>query len=638
MQYPIEETLRKIWGHTSFRFPQKEIITSFLEGQDVMAVLPTGAGKSVCFQLPALFFPGVTLVISPLIALMNDQIENLKKKRIPAYAIHSALKKTEILNILDHAQQGHAKILYISPERIQSDYFKERIKNIHVSALVIDEAHCISQWGFDFRPAYRNIDFLKNLFPNIPVMALTASATKPTVEDIISTLKLKNQKTYILPILRENISYTAEKCETKLDRITEILRKVNGSAILYVNSRRESSEISGVLQKKGISAAFYHAGLTEKQKISIEQRWKNNQLRLIVCTNAFGMGIDKPDVRLVIHFQPPTSLEAYYQEAGRAGRDGNRSYAVLLYAEKDFTDLRQNVEQAFPDIQTIKNHYQALANYYQMAIGSFSEMPYNFDFVEFCKKFALPGKPAYHSLKILEKNNYLVLNEGFHTPSKIHFLLDTNEIYRLQVKSIAFDKVLKALLRLYGGALYTQYVVVHENEIARQASESEFEVRKTLFTLQKLKAIDYSLRKEKPQLTFLKPRFAAEKLFIDQAALDFLKTSQLERISSVEKYVHEKNTCRQAMLAQYFDNLKNEPCGYCDICLEKKRNKKAEREHISKQFSTKLANLSPLSLSAELTPLTKYQQEILLELIRELQDQGKLILKNDLIIRSDNEV
>jgi ATP-dependent DNA helicase RecQ len=503
MEAPLS-ILKRYWNHDQFRPLQAEIVASVLKGHDTLALLPTGGGKSVCFQVPAIVLNGLCIVITPLIALMKDQVEQLKRKEIVAVAIHSGLSRKEIDILLDNCIYGPVKFLYVSPERLQTEIFIERVKKMNVALIAIDEAHCISQWGYDFRPPYLKIADLRDLKPEAPVIALTASATAIVQADIMDRLKFrKDYQQFHKSFARDNLSFVVRKTESKEKQLLNILGKVKGSAILYVRSRKATQDIAAWLIKRNISASFYHAGLDFEDRSKRQDEWIQNKTRVMVATNAFGMGIDKPDVRVVIHLDLPENLEAYYQEAGRAGRDGRRAYAVILFQESDLINLKQKTEQAHPEPETIRNIYQGLANYFQLAEGSAEGQSYDFDLNEFAERFHFHVSEAYSGLKKLEEEGFIQFNESYYNPSHLHLLLDKAKLYEFQIANARFDPVIKMLLRLYGGEMVSGFVKINESYVARALNLRTEEMISILKFLNDSNVVAYEPRKDKPQITFL---------------------------------------------------------------------------------------------------------------------------------------
>lgn len=584
----IHQILKQYWGYEQFRPLQEDIIKAVLVKKEVLALLPTGGGKSICFQVPALAMEGICLVVSPLIALMKDQVEQLQKRGILAKAIFSGMTPREIDLTLDACVYGKVKFLYISPERLKTEIFKVRAKKMKISLLAIDEAHCISQWGYDFRPPYLEIAEFRKIFPTVPCIALTATATKEVKIDIQEKLQFDRKNTLVFQksFARPNLSYSCLYEENKENRLLKILQNVKGSAVVYVQNRRKAKNVADFLIKNKISADFYHAGLSHEERNSKQENWIKNRIRVIVATNAFGMGIDKPDVRVVVHLDLPTSLEAYYQEAGRAGRDEKKAYGVILYNQADVEDLKGKTKQAFPTIEVIKNVYQRLANYYKMAVGSGEMSSFDFDLEDFVRSFPKTDNSSfdyltiYYALKELENQGFILLNEAVNKPSQIVFLVDNTQLYEFQIANASLDFFIKLLLRMYGGELFSNYTKISEKMIAKKINTDEQTVVNHLLFLRKSNIIDYSPRKEKPQLIFLKPRYNAPDLPFDGKSYQARQAREEAKINAMLHYVRHEKRCRTQLLLEYFDEISDQTCGVCDICL---KNKKANQPHATNE-------------------------------------------------------
>ena len=569
MQQPID-ILQKHWGYDSFRPMQEEIIQSVLDGKDTLALLPTGGGKSICFQVPSLCQEGICIVVSPLIALMKDQVQNLKKRGIQAEAVFSGLHYKEIDRIFDNCIYGETKFLYLSPERLKTDLARERIRQMNVNLLAVDEAHCISQWGYDFRPPYLEIaEFREFLDKKTPILALTATATKEVVVDIQEKLEFKNGQVFTKSFARENLAYVVLHEENKFQKLLNIVRKVKGSGVVYVRNRKRTKEIAKFLTTNKVSADFYHAGLTQKQRNERQEAWINGQTRIIVCTNAFGMGIDKPNVRSVVHMDLSDSLEAYFQEAGRGGRDGKKSFAVLLYAEADKVTLERNFELSFPPMRDLRQVYRALSSYFQLAIGSGEGIAYDFDIVEFCKNFKLDILNTFSCLRILEKEGWLVMTEALYMPSKFKVIVGREQLYDFQLKNKPLDIYIKTLLRLTEGA-FQGYERINEQVMARLLKVPVGNLLAAIHHLHKERIIDYSPAKDKPQIIFSHERIDANNLTIDTARFNFLKKRYKERIDKSIAYATTPR-CRSQQLLAYFDE-EAPICNVCDVCLGRTKN------------------------------------------------------------------
>ncbi len=579
------QILKKYWGHDTFRPLQQEIIKSVLNGTDTLALLPTGGGKSICFQVPAMMQEGLCLVISPLIALMKDQVEQLLTRNISAAAVFSGMHKKEIDIILDNCIYGKTKFLYVSPERLKTEIFKERVKKMKVNLIAVDEAHCISQWGYDFRPPYLEISELRKLLPTVSMIALTATATKEVKADIQEKLQFRNGIVFQKSFARENLSYSAFNLEDKEKKLLEILKKVKGSGIVYVRNRKKTKTISELLQRNGISSNFYHAGIEHTNRAQVQEDWIKNKIRIIVATNAFGMGIDKPDVRVVVHMDLTNTLEAYYQEAGRGGRDENKAYATILYHEGDVKDLKGWILKTYPSVSFIKKIYQCLANFYKIAIGSSFLANYDFELPEFAKLYELPPLETYYAVKKLQDEGFIQLNETFFNPSKVMILIDHQELYKIQIAHAIYDPLIKALLRIYGGEIFTGFLKISENQIANfLGNASVNEVEKMLKALHQMEILFYDPKKDKPQLTFLTPRMDAESLPINTKEYERRKKNDEEKVTAVINYVTHKHRCRSLLLLEYFNEISFKTCEICDICQANRRALEVEDPKIIAGF------------------------------------------------------
>ncbi|HPF51340.1 MAG TPA: ATP-dependent DNA helicase RecQ [Draconibacterium sp.] len=563
------EKLRQIlfqhWGYPDFRPLQLDIIQSAAKGKDTLGLMPTGGGKSVTFQVVSLSKPGMCLVITPLIALMKDQVENLNKKGIRALAIHSGMSKREIKITLDNAAWGEYKFLYVSPERLSSENFLERLKQMDINLLTVDEAHCISQWGYDFRPSYLNIAEVRKELPGVPVLALTATATPKVAEDIQDKLSFKEKNLLKMSFQRENLSYLVRQVEDKNGYLLKTLNKVKGSGIIYVRSRKHTREIAEDLRKNKISADFYHAGLSHLVRNKRQDDWVKGNTRVIVATNAFGMGIDKPDVRFVIHIDPPDSLEAYYQEAGRAGRDGKKSAAVLLYNNADKVKLKKHVSTAFPEVKNIKRIYESLCNYLQVAVGFGKGQTFEFHLQSFAQAYKFQQAMVYNSLKILQREGYLEFTEEVDNPSRVAFIVSRDELYKFQVANAVYDDFIKLILRSYTG-LFSGYVAIDEELLGKRAGLDQETVYNFLKHLRKSNVIDYVPRSQSPFIYFSKERIAIDRLKISKENYDVRKQDFADRINAVIHYAGSSDTCRSQILLNYFGEDDAAPCGTCDVC------------------------------------------------------------------------
>ncbi|MFT6866540.1 MAG: ATP-dependent DNA helicase RecQ [Cyclobacteriaceae bacterium] len=565
------EILKQYWSFPAFRDLQDEIIDSVINGKHTLALLPTGGGKSICFQVPGLYLDGICIVISPLIALMKDQVFQLKKRGIKATALYSGMSHKEIDFTLDNCIYGNIKFLYVSPERLKTELFIERARQMNIGLLAIDEAHCISQWGYDFRPPYLEIsDFIEELEIK-KIIALTASATKEVKEDILKRLNLTNPVVFQKSFARANLSYSVFNLENKDQKMLEILTNVKGSAIVYVRSRKKTKSIADFLKKHKISSDFYHAGLASDIRSKKQDLWIQNKVRVIVSTNAFGMGIDKPDVRSVIHYDLPDSLEAYYQEAGRAGRDEKKAYAVALYHKGDLNDLESRTEQMAVGIDLIKRVYQALANYYKLAVGSKALSSFEFDYLKFTSNFNLPTVETYYALNKLQDEGLIQVSDSFNPTSRIIFIQSHQDVYKFQVANETVDHLVKGLMRLYGGELFINYININEKELARMLKESEQNVYKQLDYLHQMEMVEYQKSSDKPQITFLTPRFDTNNLPLNKEQIVWRRQVAFEKTKSVVGYMTSLKTCRTRIIQTYFDEIPTSDCEICDVCLNKKK-------------------------------------------------------------------
>jgi ATP-dependent DNA helicase RecQ len=604
---------------------QEEIIAAVLAKKDTLALLPTGGGKSVCFQIPGVLLEGLCLVVSPLIALMKDQVEQLRIRGIQAVAIHSGMSRHQIDILLNNAIYGHTKFLYVSPERLQTELFIARFGQMKVGVIVVDEAHCISQWGYDFRPPYLQIASLRDVFPEVPVIALTASATAPVQSDIVEKLRFKkNAVVFRKSFARGNLSFVVRKTENKDQKLLEILQKVKGAAILYVRSRKATQEVARWLNKKGILASFYHAGLSFDERTARQDEWIQSQTRVMVATNAFGMGIDKPDVRLVIHLDLPENLESYYQEAGRAGRDGIRSYAVILYQDADSTNLTLKVEQAQPPFSHLKVLYQSLANYYQLAVGSGEGESFDFNLHDFCDRFRLNPMEVFNGLKKLEEEGLLQFNESFYRPSAIHFSVDHAKLYELQVAHARFDPLIKMLLRLYGGELFASFVKIDESLLARGLKTSAEQIRELLVHLDELGILVYSPMRDKPQVTYILSRHDAENLPIDQRRLEARRKLIVDKMKAMIDYVETGFRCRMQFIQTYFDEQTEATCGICDVCIEKRKKDNIVAYENLREEVLSVMKKDVFSVEQLEKRVAPQDRELFVDVVRELVDEGIL--------------
>ena len=621
-----KEILKQYWGFSDFRHRQAEIIDNAFNGDDLLVIMPTGGGKSICYQIPALMHEGICIVVSPLVALMKDQVEQLTNRSIKADAIFSGLTKTEIDHKLDNAVYGDTKFLYVSPERIETQIFQERVKKMKVNLVAIDEAHCISQWGYDFRPSYLNIVELRDLLPGIPFMALTASATPAVREDIIEKLDLK-PKVFTSTFRRENISYISRKVENKSAKLIEALSKLAGSGIIYVRSRKKAAMVHQYLSENEISSTYYHAGLTGDERDLRQKQWMRNEIPIIVCTNAFGMGIDKPTVRFVIHWDIPDSLEAYYQEAGRAGRDGEMSYALLLYRSGDLSRLKSDIRRQFPAIAEVRQVYNALCNYMQVAMNSGYMMSFDFNLLQFVKTYKLDMMKAWHVISILEKEGYLMTSDNFGLPSRLKFLISKTDLYKFQVEYMKWDKHVQVLLRTYGGIL-DHYSQINEKYIADRLTMPMDQLMKDLKTLTRKGILNYIPFKNNPSITLLKNRLPDRSVIVDR---DFWKTRRSvteQQVETILNYCTSGEMCRQQIISEYFGETNTKACGKCDYCIEQRSPNLDEDEfsNIKSYLLDFLARQSSVKIEDIGREAGFYKKQNYTMAIRRLLDEGVLAI------------
>lgn len=620
----VQQILLKYWGYSHFRPLQEDVIQSVLAGNDTLALMPTGGGKSLCFQIPALAKEGICIVISPLIALMKDQVENLKAKGIKAMAITSGMSKKEIDIAFDNCVYGDYKFLYLSPERLESDMARTRIQKMKVNLIAVDEAHCISQWGYDFRPSYIKIAEIKEMLPTVPLLGLTATATPDVAIDIQKKLLFKKENLLRKSFERKNLAYVVIKEEDKMARLLKVATRIQGTGIVYVRNRKKTQETTDFLRAHNISADYYHAGLDGSTRDAKQDAWIHSKTRVIVCTNAFGMGIDKPDVRFVVHLDMPDCLEAYFQEAGRAGRDEKKSYAVLLFNEADKINAEHNLLMSFPALEEIRKTYQSLANYFQIPIGSGQGSTFDLDLSDLCSKYNLNHLTAYNSLKLLEREGLLSLSEAFHMPSRVHFLLNKEDLYKFQVEHNAFDGLIKLLLRSYTG-LFDTYVKISELDVARRSGRPYEEIKRMLVDLNKMEVLSYIPQTDMPQLAFLVPRLDARNIMISDELLRKRKERARERTDAMIHYADSKTKCRSQILLSYFGETDSYRCGVCDFCIA--RNKlelsSLEFETVAGQVK-ELVSKKPLPLIELVNSIRNSKEDKTIKVVQWLVDNGKM--------------
>ena len=630
-----EDVLKEYWGFDSFRPLQREIVESVLSGKDTLALLPTGGGKSLCFQVPAMMQEGICLVISPLIALMKDQVENLDKKGIPALSIHSGMSFTDVKKTLQNAAYGNFKFLYVSPERLETDMFQQFLSVIRVNLIAVDEAHCISQWGYDFRPSYMRIAAIREDFPGIPVLALTASATLEVQKDICDKLEFREgENIFQQSFERPNLSYSVFELSSKQNKLLQVLKNVPGTGIVYCKSRRRTKEISQLLNMNGISADYYHAGLTSEERNRKQEAWINSSTRVIACTNAFGMGIDKPDVRVVVHYDVPDALENYYQEAGRAGRDGQKSYAVLLYNQAEINELTIQSEIRYPSLEMIRKVYGAICNHFQLPSGQGEGLSYDFDINTFVKNFNLQSFVVNNVLKILEQEELITYSEQFFSPPKVVFTTNREELELFENSYPQYDEIIKALLRSYEG-VFDFPASINEDQLSRFLSLDRSTISARLKELHRLGILEYTPQKERPQVIFLHDRTRSENLVINEKNLLRRKKAFEKRLDAMIRFTQNDIRCRSEMIAVYFNDNTTRRCGICDNCIRYKNIliSQEEFDSISAEVLNSVKEM-PADLNTMYQRLTGISQNKILKVITWLQSENKIRISKEGLIRA----
>ncbi|WP_346237918.1 ATP-dependent DNA helicase RecQ [Niabella insulamsoli] len=631
MTSTARETLKKYFGFDDFRPMQEEIIETFLKGSNVLALMPTGGGKSLCYQVPALATDGLCLVISPLIALMNDQVQNLRRQNITAFSIHTGMQRREVISILEMAAHSNCKFLYVSPERLETALFKEFLPALGIRFIAVDEAHCISQWGYDFRPPYLRIANLREALPGVPVIALTASATPVVQQDICDKLLVEGEPPFRIfrqSFNRPNLSYSVFKITSRIHKIVNVLRSVQGSAIVYCKTRKRSKEISEMLSAQGLEADFYHAGLPTEERAKKQERWVKNQVRVIVCTNAFGMGIDKPDVRAVIHADLPDCLENYYQEAGRAGRDGKKAFAVLLYDDAAIDELKSLPEIRYPDVTTIRNVYRNVVHYLQLPQGEAPGHSYDFNLKDYIKKFSQDIQTTLYGLKALEQDGWLSFNEQVFSPSTLRFHIYKEDLYEYEKKFADYEPLIKTLLRTYEG-IYDYPVYISETFIARRLNFDVAVIKEQLHKLHADGVIIYQPQKDEPQVMLTRTRIKTDLLTINREEHEKRKNIFTERIQKMIDYATDVSECRSKTIGHYFGDTALNDCGVCDNCLQRKKPSLSNEHFTAITADLKAALTKPLTTEAVFSLLKEHRREHIWTVINHWVDEGSIFIEPD---------
>ena len=626
-----QEILKQYWGYDSFRDLQEEIITSIGEGKDTLGLMPTGGGKSITFQVPALAQSGLCIVITPLIALMKDQVQNLRKRGIKALAIYSGMTRQEIVTALENCIFGDYKFLYISPERLDTEIFRIKLRSMKVSMITVDESHCISQWGYDFRPAYLKIAEIRELLPGVPVLALTATATPEVVKDIQSRLNFREENVFRMSFERKNLAYIVRKTDNKTGELLHILKRIDGSAIIYVRNRRRTKEITELLMQEGITADFYHAGLDNAVKDLRQKRWQNGEIRVMVATNAFGMGIDKPDVRIVLHIDLPDSPEAYFQEAGRAGRDGLKAYAVILYAKSDKMTLHKRVADTFPEKEYILQVYEHLQYYYQMAMGDGFQCIREFNLEEFCRKFKYFPVPVDSALKILTQAGYLEYTDEQDNASRILFTIRRDELYKLREMGTEAETLIQTILRSYTG-VFTDYAYISEDTLAIRTGLTRQQIYNILVTLTKRRIVDYIPHKKTPYIIYTREPLELRYLHIPASVYEERKARYEARIKAMEEYVTSESVCRSRMLLRYFGEKNEHNCKQCDVCLNRHETDCLPEDSFREMRKQILELLTRKSLPpAGIANAIEAEREDISRVIQYLLEEGELKMQDGML-------
>ena len=626
------QILTRYWGFSKFKPVQEDVIKSVLAGKDTLALMPTGGGKSICYQVPALAMEGLCVVISPLIALMKDQVEFLKRKGIAATMIHSFMTGREIDFTLDNCIYGTIKLLYISPERMGTELFRLRVQKMKINLIAVDEAHCISQWGYDFRPSYLKITDLREFFPFVPILALTASATPDVVEDMQHHLRFKEKNVMRASFERRNLAYMVLHEEDKLSRLLKIVNNVQGSGLIYVRTRKKAEEIAQFLKQKNIKCDFYHAGIPGEERNRKQDAWLYNRIRVMVCTNAFGLGINKADVRFVVHIDLPDSLESYYQEAGRAGRDNKKAYSVLLYSNSDRLTLERNIERSFVEPEMIRKVYALLCSFYNLLPGQGIGMTFDFNLQQFSEKFSLKTSDVTSCLKFLEREDYISITESFFRPSKVQIIINQKDLYKFQVEHSGLDAFIKLLLRSYEG-IFSYPVPVNEKILATRSTLPVEEINTILFRLSKLEVITYIPQSDKPQLTFKQDAINGKDIIISRKNFYEFRDRAIQKMESIIHYATSMRKCRSELLLTYFGEHEQVRCGICDVCIERNKLELSDLEfkNIADQLKTHL-NIQPMTLNELVHSVKEVNDEKTIKTIKWLLDYGKLQYIEDYLL------
>ena len=621
MESSIKEILRKYWGYSEFRPAQEQIISSVLAGRDTLALMPTGGGKSLTYQVPTMARKGVCIVVTPLIALMKDQVDRLRKLGISAVAIHSGMSYSKIDIALDNCVYGDVKFLYIAPERLATETFRLRVQRMNVSLLAVDEAHCISQWGYDFRPSYLRIAEVRKMLPEVPILALTASATDMVTKDIMKHLGFKEEHIIRSSFARPNLSYAVRHTDDKNEQLLRIVNNVTGSGIVYMQSREGCEQVATFLQENGISASYYHAGLPHAEREIRQEEWTSGKTRIVVATNAFGMGIDKADVRFVVHYTMSDSLESYYQEAGRAGRDGKRSYAVMLVASNDSSRISKHFSDEFPPLEQIKLIYEKVCDYVQVAVGDGLYASYIFNIHDFCRREHIHISRVRAALKLLQQNNYLTLTEEVDNPARIIFTTGRDDLYKIRVSQDELDNIIRVILRLYDG-VFTEFRSIDEKQIAAISGYTIDKVRELLKRMWQMRIIRYIPANTTPILFFNEERLPTNDLYISPESYTHRLRLTQERFENVLRYIGNEQSCRSVMMQNYFGDTDTTVCGVCDICI----NKKKEINNKSNSLEDKVLTLirEQNLTSRELCRLIKHDPQEIASAVEKLKAEDKI--------------